>query len=230
MPTTDVTSSDAREEPGTVSEESLYLKIRKMVTSRDFTHEPVLLETALAAHFGTSRGPVREALLLLYHDGLIERGHRGYRVKRRSQANVLEIIATRTLLECEAASSAARLHLPLDLARLMHIQEQSESTGDEQDTTGLDWQWHQALRTAAHNDTLVELIDRLVYQLDAAHTPGYEIIADHQANIVEHRRIVDAVAARDPDSAAAAMRDHLDRVAALRLRSFARELPTEFSR
>ena len=202
---------------------SVYQELHRRLIAREVPADRPLLETALSSELGVARSSAREALLLLHHDGLLERVSRGFRVRRRSAEEILEIIEIRTLLESEIAARAAMHHRPLDLARLTHLQEVAESRPYE---PALDWQWHEAIRDAAHSPNLAELVQSLVFRLAAAESPNYSPVADPAANTADHRRITDAVVARDADAARKAMIAHLERVRDLRLAAFA-QLPRQ---
>ncbi|MFE2846534.1 GntR family transcriptional regulator [Streptomyces scopuliridis] len=70
-------AADSAPAAGEAHGSDLYWRLRKDVLDGRFPTGTSLLETALSATYGASRTPVREALNLLEHGGLLERAARG---------------------------------------------------------------------------------------------------------------------------------------------------------
>ena len=66
------------------------------------------MDVEIANEFGVSRMPVREALMQLVHDGMIESTSRGFVLRRYSDREIEEIFEIRRLLEPAAAAIAAK--------------------------------------------------------------------------------------------------------------------------
>ena len=102
--------------PGTVSgpaaagalslRESVYAKLRAAVLDGDFGSRERLVELRLAARFGVSRTPVREALARLLADGLIERGDSGFFVTVPNLAQLKDFYELRVTLELRGIARA----------------------------------------------------------------------------------------------------------------------------
>ncbi|MCW5954497.1 MAG: GntR family transcriptional regulator, partial [Propionibacteriaceae bacterium] len=107
-----------------------YLQIRDDILKGVFPVGERLLETTLAARYGVSRTPVREALVALQQDGLIERMKDGFRVRTGTPEDVIEIYEARIALESAGAAAAARRRSDLDLARLGALHERAGSVTD----------------------------------------------------------------------------------------------------
>src|SRR3954452_7894490 len=87
---------------------------------------------ALAQRDGTSRTPVREALLQLEAQGLVEvEPNRGAVVRAFDRADLLDLYEVRALLEPAAAARAARRIAPHDIARLRANCEAAQRAGDD---------------------------------------------------------------------------------------------------
>jgi DNA-binding GntR family transcriptional regulator len=200
----------------------LYQQLRLQLLDGSIAAGSAILETSLSAQLGVSRTPIREALLRLEWEGLLDRAARGFRIRRRSPNEVLQIYEARMALEVEAAAAAAQRSLPLDLARLRHLQEQGEQSPDEATSRLINGQWHRALRAAAHNESIRELVERLNRQLDVAESISNPQGTDLAANVQDHARVLDSIARRDPDAARVAMTAHLERVRDLRMAAFVR--------
>ncbi|MGH3356236.1 MAG: GntR family transcriptional regulator, partial [Nocardioidaceae bacterium] len=179
-----------------------------------------LVETALAERFSVSRTPVREALRLLEHDGLVERGRRGLQVRQHSREQIYELYEVRSLLEAAAARAAAERHTPVDAMRLEELLERMEG---EQDPSGeqrvqLNRAFHSAMWTAAHNGVLLEVIERLYLTL--VRYPNTTLVAPGrwESALAEHRDLVNAILRRDADAAERISREHLETARDIRIR------------
>jgi DNA-binding GntR family transcriptional regulator len=175
-----------------------------------------LSEQGLAASLGVSRGPLREAIRRLEGRKLLERTPNiGVRVAQLSLRDLNEILQVREALECLACSLAA-LHMPdaeiAALTRLLddHGKRKSvrENQGYYQETENLDF--HYRIVNGSGNERLAHMLAGdlhymlRVYRYKSGAKPG------RAAEVLEeHRAIVSAIAARDPQAAEQAMREHL---------------------
>lgn len=198
-----------------------YDLLRRDVLTGRFEPGEILLETVLAARYGVSRTPVREALGRLEHDGLLERAARGYRVRSGTSQDVLDIYEARIALEPQAAAGAAARHTQLDLARLRHIHARARELADPDDISALNAEWHVALWQASHNATIVALLTRLTAQVRIYDRGTLESGVDLEATLVEHDEVLAAITARDARAARDLLADHLGRSRDLRLARFA---------
>ncbi|MGI5440519.1 GntR family transcriptional regulator [Streptomyces shenzhenensis] len=200
-----------------------YTLIRHALLVGHYPPGTLLQETTLSAKAKVSRTPVREALARLEQDGLLARAPRGYRVRHRSATEVLDIYEARIILESHAAATAAVRHTPIDLAKLHSVLTQARSTEDPEALWLNDTEFHHALRAAAHNDVIAEMLERLDAQV-TIHGPYVRRRAEG-APITqsEHEQIVEAIAARDAASAGDRMQAHLNRVRDLRILSLMEE-------
>lgn len=166
---------------------------------------------ALAEQFGVSRTPVREALLLLERNGVVRfERNRGVRILETTAHDLAEVFALRLLLEVPATRRACGLLDAADLEAL--ARELSAMTGaldDERTFMAHDRRFHELVLEGAGNRRLVAAVSQLrdLVRARGASTVGQSRGLD--AVLAEHVAILDALHARDPDAAAAAMREHL---------------------
>ncbi|MCQ8186999.1 GntR family transcriptional regulator [Streptomyces rugosispiralis] len=204
---------------------SHYNRIRQSIVSGQAGPGTVLIPTVLSTQYNVSRTPVREALIRLEQDGLVERATRGYVVRTRTPEEILEICEARIALESSAAQAAAIRRTELDLARLVHVHESTAATKDPAELRELNHLWHVALREAGHNTTIAELMDRLDAQLKVydSHTAPATDLPDNLSLILEeHAGILDAVRRRDAGAARDRMIAHQSRTRDLRIGALAR--------
>lgn len=199
-----------------------YLRIRADILSGEFPHGQRLLETSLAARYGVSRTPVREALVALQQDGLIERVDNGFRVRTGTAEDVMEIYEARIALEAVAASAAARRHSELDVIRLRAAHEgalAAAEVGDDRAAHEHNSDWHAVLWRAAHNSTIAGTLNRWLAQLRIYDQGPPGSTDDLTSTAHDHGEILAAIEAGDAERAGVAMTEHLDRSRQMRLRA-----------
>jgi DNA-binding GntR family transcriptional regulator len=199
-----------------------YLRIRDDILNGEFPHGQRLLETSLATRYGVSRTPVREALVALQQDGLIERVDNGFRVRTGTPDDVMEIYEARIALESVAAAAAARRHTDLDIVRLRACHEgalESAAAGEERAGHEANSDWHVALWQAAHNATIAGTMTRWMAQLRIYDQGPPGSTEDLTATAHDHGAILEAISAGDAERAGALMTEHLERSRQMRLRA-----------
>jgi DNA-binding GntR family transcriptional regulator len=184
-----------------------YALIRKQLAEGQFPPGSPLLETALSVRYGVSRTPVREALARLAQDGLIERSTRGFRVRARTPQEIVDIYDARIALETTSAALAAERRSEFDVARLTRLLDDRRRATDATTFGALNNAWHDAIRAAAHNQTITDLLERLDALLQIYRSKRQPTAADRSVD--DHDAILAAVVGRDAAAAEAAMRDHL---------------------
>lgn len=197
-----------------------YLRLRDDILNGAFPRGVRLLETSLASRYGVSRTPIREALVALQQDGLIERVDNGFRVRTGTAEDVIEIYEARVALEALAATTAARRRTDLDLVRMLSANEAAltaAGAGDTRAAHEANSSWHLALWQAAHNDTVARALNRWSAQLRIYDQGPPGPVDDLTVTAREHGEILDAIAADDPERARTAMTAHLERSRRMRL-------------
>jgi DNA-binding GntR family transcriptional regulator len=205
---------------GGTSTAALYAAIHRQIIDGKLGPGSVLSEAELSTGHHVSRTPVRNALARLEHDGLLDRTARGYTVRQRSPEEVVELFEARIVLELAVAETAAERRSVLDLARLSHLLERAESSEDRTEFIDLNNSFHVALREAAHNHAIMELMQRLDAQLavyDSRVPPE-----DREPTLKEHRAILESVSGRDAAAARELMAAHVNRSRDLRITALAR--------
>lgn len=183
-------------------------------------------ERDLAVQLGVSRPSVREALIALEVEGLVEvRMGSGIYVRQAEPARErpvssgegpLETIRARQLIESELAALAAqRMKKPQVVGLREAVELMEEEVADGQMPTRGDRLFHVRVAAAADNSVLLRVVSELY---DERHNPLFETLGSHFENerswrmaIAEHSAVVDAIAARSPDDARSAMNVHLGR-------------------
>ncbi|MDT6961588.1 FadR/GntR family transcriptional regulator [Cupriavidus sp. SZY C1] len=201
-------------------------QLRRLIESGEFPVGSRLPpERDLAVQLGVSRPSVREALIALEVEGLVEvrmgSGIYACAADAGRPAGVvaappLDVIRARQIIEGELAAGAARHCTPplLDaLAESVTLMEE-EAGGGNIPVRG-DRMFHLRIAEVAENAVLLRLVAEL---FDERHNPLFAQFGNHFENaeswaaaIAEHRAVIDAIALGAPDQARSAMCEHLER-------------------
>jgi DNA-binding FadR family transcriptional regulator len=198
-------------------------------------------ERELASQLGVSRPTVREALIALEVEGRLKiRVGSGIYVIEPQPAPVItnsasiegpfEILRAREFVESAIAEEAARHAGDEDVARLDAVLAECAAVLNAGDKFLLaDRRFHTAIAETLKNSVLVRCVGEL---FDLRINPYFERLARHTLDSTatpyaheEHVAIRDAIAARNPRRARAAMREHLRRSHERFARDFGEELP-----
>jgi DNA-binding GntR family transcriptional regulator len=201
----------------------VYEQLRDDVVTGRFDSGEPLVETALAALYGVSRTPVREALRRLEQDGLVERGSRGMQVRSRSPEEILEIYEVRIILEAAAARAAAERRTTLDLMRLEQLHEAMLGTASD-DAAAIaehNRRFHEELWHASHNSTLIDLLTRLGAHLVRFRETTLTYDGRWQTVLEDHSALLAAVRDGDGDRAADISTTHMMGARDTRLKMYA---------
>ena len=178
-----------------------------------------LRQDDIASQLGVSMTPVREALDLLVASGLAEREpYRGVRVVELTHDEMLDAYGLRILLEPAAARLASQTATPPQVEELKRLLVGTLELVRLEDMSRLrecSRQFHAAVVTMSGSPLLTRL-----YGIAAAKFPDwmlYEAMFRHpealteslRAEQAQHRAILNAIAARDPEAAARASLDHI---------------------
>ena len=204
---------------GIESPGSCYLALLSDILEGRFPVGAAILESALCQQYGVSRTPVREALALLEHDGLIERAPRGYRIRSGTPQDVFEIYEARIALESAAAAAAAARGTRLDVMKLEHLVTKGRDEPDRLLKRALHSEWHVSLWQAGHNVTIGATLHNLAAQLRIYDHGLPRPSDDLDISDGEHADILAAIRSNDAERAGEFMREHLSRSRDLRLQT-----------
>lgn len=167
----------------------------------------------LAERFGVSATPVREAMLDLVKEGIVEPlRNRGFRVIEMSDEDLDNIAQIRLLIEVPTISQIASLLTPSrveNLAVAAEGIERAAADGDVLEYLDADRRFHVELISAIGNARLTDLVDRLRRQ---ARLFGLKDLAKSgrlMASAREHRVLLDALRVQDIRAAENLMRAHI---------------------
>ncbi len=193
----------------------VYGAIREAISDGSIPSNEPLREERLAAALGVSRTPVREALVRLTAEGLVDvDGSGGVRVSVLSSSDLDEVFALRDALETLAIRYACAARDQAGIAELRRIHAASKdavAADDVERLLELNTQFHAALNALSGKRRLQNLIELLRDQ-----SRRYRVLAlyeesERRDSVREHGRLIDLVEAADADAAVALLRTHFER-------------------
>jgi DNA-binding GntR family transcriptional regulator len=187
-------------------------QLRNAVTSGELAPGTRLIETELSAALGISRGTLREALRQLQQEGLVEAGDRGrLTVRTLSDAEILDMFAVRAALEgLAAATVSARPDNGELLAQLQDALDKLDAaSGSINHMVEVDMAFHRLLCESTGNLTLVRTWEALAGSIRMSIMFAGTDKALSNMSVPRHQQIIDAIATGDPDTARAAVDQHM---------------------
>jgi DNA-binding GntR family transcriptional regulator len=180
--------------------------LRELIISGELEAGEPLRQRDLAARFGVSQTPVREALRRLESEGLVTNDpHRGATVTGNADA-VEDNSQIRAVLEPLGARLAARSVTEAQLQRLRDLNEQMLALPEGDDRYGtLNREFHFAIYEAAASPVLLSMM-RLLWQ---AMPVGPRVTRPHRESAEQHEQLIEALAARDEERAAEVTASHI---------------------
>jgi DNA-binding GntR family transcriptional regulator len=191
----------------------LYQQVRDKIICGEIKPGAILTEAGLADEYGVSKAPVREALVLLGHEGLVESMPRtGHVVASLTVQDVLETFHLRTILETEAAGLAAERITEEGIAALLRnvneefaLSERVHEDDFHEKTHQVNMEFHQLIAQASGNQRLADLIKQLMEDMRRmlAFDPRF-------VTPTQHIEIVEALKSGDRAEAEQAMKRHME--------------------
>ncbi|MGB2711950.1 MAG: GntR family transcriptional regulator [Conexibacter sp.] len=188
-----------------------------------------LVERQLAAELGVSHIPIREALARLADEGLVERRpRRGSRVRTLTAADFEEISGLRVVLEqfvVVRVQERLTKRTEAELRKLVESMIHAADRGDGLRLFELDRRFHERLWSLADHQLLGGLVAQLRGRINGFLRAANAALEPDalQTHARSHGVLVDAIAGGDPETAKAAMSEHI-RIAAERV---SRALPVD---
>ncbi|MAX74758.1 GntR family transcriptional regulator [Alterinioella nitratireducens] len=178
-----------------------------------------LVESELAERFGVSRTPIREALQRLETQGLLARDGRSLIVASLDHGQMAQLYVVRAELEGLAARLAAQHASPEEIRVMQEMVAADQALVSDPDALALaNRRFHRQIHLASHNTYLVQQLDLVHRSMALMATTSLAAEGRGPVALEEHSEIVTAIAARDGDRAAQALKDHLSTAFEVRLK------------
>lgn len=187
--------------------EAAYNAIKEAILSGYFHHGQPLIEEEIAAGLQVSRTPVREALAILQHEGLISpRSGRGFHVRQLTREEFVAMFAANEVVEPFQVRHAALYADAEHLRAMADAIEAGKRAAEDKEISAIlrsGRDFHRAVGQAAGNEPLMRFVVSNEERADL-YLLGYERILDTSsmsASNQEHEMIYNAIVQRDPESA-----------------------------
>ena len=192
--------------------EQIAARLSERITAGSYAPGRRVLEQEVAAEFGVSRGPVREALRALADAGLVRlEKNRGVFVREISVAEADEIYELRATLDQMAGRKLARTIRPEQLEELQAVVKRMQDAAIRDDREGYhlaNLRFHDALVEFAGNAKLLQMYRRLVNELSLFRRHTLAEPRRLRKSTQEHQKILALIASGDAEGAAARLYEH----------------------
>lgn len=194
--------------------EQIFTHIRDEIVSMDLLPGETIPETRLAAQFGVSRTPVREALSKLSDLGFVEvRPQRGTFVSKLSMEKILEARFIRESLEVAVACALAENvtdEIISTCAEIIHQQEVAANAHDAPSFQILDDKFHQTLANFTGFARVAMVVEAEKSHMDRVRNLSLmELTGQYEHIIAQHKAILSAIQSGSPEKAKKAMSIHM---------------------
>jgi GntR family transcriptional regulator, rspAB operon transcriptional repressor len=187
--------------------------LRQRIISLEFAPGEPLSESDLAGKLGVSRTPVRESLILLAEEGLVDVvpqvGTFVSRIRESDTASaqfVREALERAALVGGGASLTEAQIH---GLRGMIIDQNAAVAADDLESFFRLDDEFHAALMRATGHEAAWPIVGQAKSQLDRARRLSLSLTQQPRLLTDQHNSVVERLAARDVPGADRALRDHL---------------------
>ncbi|CAN1497421.1 GntR Transcriptional regulators [Rhabdaerophilaceae bacterium] len=226
--TTQVAASFSEDEARLPASERAYRQLKQLILDNEIPAGAQMLELEAAARLGMSRTPVREAMVRLEQEGMVElRPRHGMRILPISPEALAEIYEILTALEGVAAESAARKGAePHQLAALQQAVDEMEAALTDDHLvrwSEADARFHRLLVEIAGNRRLTVIVDQVSDQAHRARLTTLRLRPKPVGSNRDHADLVQAIRERDP-ARARKIHEHHRRQAADMLVALVRDL------
>jgi DNA-binding GntR family transcriptional regulator len=193
--------------------EWVYVRIKAAILNLDFAPGSQLQVQELSREMEVSRTPVREALLRLQKDGLVDVLPRvGFFVTKLAPRDLEELYELREILESRAVYDAVLSMRDEEMHTFFEINISTQAAVEKEDSAGFleaEIAFHNFLTESSRNKRLVAMVESmrdLTYRWRILSLNSKE---DIRASLKEHKKIADAVQKRDAVLASRLMGEHI---------------------
>ena len=196
--------------------EVVFLTLRKSILKGELHPGERLMEISLANKLGVSRTPIREAIRMLEHEGLVVmKPRRGAPAAKITVQELNDVLEVRKSLETLAILKACERMTEEDIAAMRTAERNFEElvVDKDSDLTELaeaDVAFHDTIYQGTKNRRLIQILANLREQM---YRFRIEYLKDEEMRsslVTEHKAIIEAVCSRDTDKAVRYIAQHID--------------------
>ena len=193
--------------------EQIHAVLRRDIICGRLSPRASLAEQELARRFGVSRTPIREAMIKLADEGLVEIFPQyGSFVGPIKLAEVLDSQFARETLECAAVEKAVA-HMDVGhadrLKAMLDRQRALQKSGDDEGFFRADEAMHAFIFALAGHPTAWLFVTGAKAQMDRVRYLAMTVLRKQPSVVAQHAQVIDRLCARDRNGAVAAMRTHM---------------------
>jgi len=188
--------------------------LRERIYAGVYAPGVTLRQERVAAEFGISRTPLREAFRVLERDGLVvNKPGSGVRVATADLPKLLDAYAVREAMDGVAARNAAERATQAEIKQLTRHLVQQRKVVENWNPSAYSQsnvEFHLAVMQAAGNASLAPLVP-LLHMTSQVFAPAFALSSERaRTAVAEHGEILDAIQKRDPDTAERVARAHIN--------------------
>jgi len=188
-------------------------RLRTSIFSHEFAPGDWIDEQTLAIQYGISRTPMREAIKVLAAEGLITmKMRRGAYVTEVSKSDLSQIFTVLALLEGQACREVTQKATEKELEDLdsIHLKlERSAADRDLDQFFAINQQFHDKIQEICANPWMQRVIHDLRKVLKLQRRDSLSKRGRLESSLLEHRKILSALLARDAELSENLMKEHL---------------------
>jgi DNA-binding GntR family transcriptional regulator len=188
-------------------------RLRTSIFSHEFAPGDWVDEQALAIQYGISRTPMREAIKVLAAEGLITmKMRRGAYVTEVSKSDLSQIFTVLALLEGQACREVTKIATEKELEDLDSLHLKLERSAADRDLDlffAINQQFHDKIQEICANPWMQRVIHDLRKVLKLQRRDSLSKRGRLESSLIEHRKILSALLARDADLSEKLMKEHL---------------------
>jgi GntR family transcriptional regulator, rspAB operon transcriptional repressor len=194
----------------------VYRDLRRAIIAMELTPGTPIVEKEITERYGISRTPVREAVLKLAEDRLVDVVPKSGTFVARIPLSILReaLVARRALEEVTVRAATARASESqiMHLRAIVQRQQEMADCGDEKAFHRADEDFHAEIAAAGRFPGIWDMIQQIRIQIERYRRLTLPQKGRMQLVVDEHNSVLDAIASRDGDQAVLRMHDHLNKL------------------
>lgn len=184
-------------------------ELRRRILAGEVDEGAQLMQEQLAAEFGISKVPIREALFQLEAEGFVlQQFHRGAVVASLSPAQIMELFELRTQIEVWLLGLAMPVATGKDVAAAREFADLFDKTEDPVVAWDYNWRLHEALYLPAAKPFIIDHLKKLHSQTARYVRVQYSLALDKTKTVDEHARLLELYEDKS-QKAKTCLRDHI---------------------
>jgi len=191
----------------------IFTKIEESILHGQYPQGSRISESMLSAELRVARSTIKEALIRLEAERLVEEDENGYIVLGITEDDINDMYDVKRKIEVTATVLAAGRMSDEDVAELGYVVEQQEKfveAGDAEQARNLDTRFHDILYAASGSTTYELVLSPIHHKLAKYRKVSLENKSKGVSALAEHKAIYEAIAARDLEAVEKRMKDHIE--------------------